>query len=278
MKKIFLIIILLLTAVLVIDSITYMKNYDKSILIYEQMKQEGYELAIPTHMDVFTKQNDYFQDGLFVIVQFIYPLLLIILGCSTFHKKLHSGFFKNIIVRENFKKYINKEIFTSWQASILIPILILITFIFSCVVTKFNFNLNNYLNMTSNIVERKISSEIISMVLMMLNLFIVSLACINVGLVFTKKNKNFIISSMLAYLAIIVYQIGAEIIVGPILSNIFNCNFFANGLTLFNFWYYDSGVTPLNMFIYSILLFIVTFVVLNLTYKSKEDVIIHAEK
>jgi hypothetical protein len=277
MKKIFL-IILLLTAVLVIDSITYMKNYDKSILIYEQMKQEGYELAIPTHMDVFTKQNDYFQDGLFVIVQFIYPLLLIILGCSTFHKKLHSGFFKNIIVRENYKKYINKEIFTSFKASILIPILILITFIFSCVVTKFNFNLNNYLSMTSNIVERKISSEIISMVLMTLNLFIVSLACINVGLIFTKKNKNFIISSMLAYLAIIVYQIGAEIIVGPILSKLFNCNFFANGLTLFNFWYYDSGVTPLNMFIYSMILFIVTFVVLNLTYKSKEDVIIHAEK
>jgi hypothetical protein len=83
---------------------------------------------------------------------------------------------------------------------------------------------------------------------------------------------------MLAYLAIIVYQIGAEIIVGPILSKLFNCNFFANGLTLFNFWYYDSGVTPLNMFIYSMILFIVTFVVLNLTYKSKEDVIIHAEK
>jgi hypothetical protein len=204
--------------------------------------------------------------------------LLIILGCSTFHKKLHIGFFKNIIVRENFKKYINKEIFTSFKASILIPILILITFIFSCVVTKFNFNLNNYLSMTSNIVERKISSEIISMVLMTLNLFIVSLACINVGLIFTKKNKNFIISSMLAYLAIIVYQIGAEIIVGPILSKLFNCNFFANGLTLFNFWYYDSGVTPLNMFIYSMILFIVTFVVLNLTYKSKEDVIIHAEK
>lgn len=281
MKKIFLIIILLLTVVLVIDSITYLNNYNNSVQISEKFQQEGHEIQIPSHMDVFTKQNDYFRNGISVIIQFLYPLLLIIIGCVAFHKKIHSGFFKNIIVRENFKKYINVEILKSWKASLLIPLFVVITFLFSCIITQFNFDLNshNSSGMILNVAnERSIASETIKIILMTINLFIVSIACINVGLLFSKKNKNFIVSSVISYLVIIVYQIAAAIIVGPILSNIFNSDFFANGLTLFNFWHYDSGVTAINMFIYAILLLIITSYILKRTYENKENVVINAEK
>lgn len=267
--------------VLVIDSISYINYYNKLMQTYDEMLKQGYELEKPGHIDVFTKLEDYYQNGSFVIIQFIYPLLLIILGTLIFHKKIHSGFFKNVITRQNFKKYLKIEYFNACKASLLIPILILITFVFSCFVTNFNFDLTSLdyggviLNQS---MTRSLFSEVKLMIMMMFNLFIVSLACINIGLVFVKNNKNFIISSILSYLVIIIYQIVVEIIIGPILSDIFNSNFFANGLTLFSFWYYDSGVTPLLMFLYAMLLFVFSFLLVKNTYKDKEDVIIYAEK
>lgn len=281
MKKIFLIVILLLTVVLVIDSISYINNYNELMQTYDEMLQQGYELEKPGHIDVFAKLEDYYQNGSFVIIQFIYPLLLIVLGTLSFHKKIHSGFFKNVITRQKFKKYLKTEYLNSCKSSLLIPILILIAFIFSCFITNFNFNLTSldYGNLISNqSMVRSLSSEVILMIMMTVNLFIVSLACINIGLVFVKNNKNFIVSSIFSYLVIIIYQIVAEIIIGPILSNIFNNNFFANGLTLFSFWYYDTGVTPLGMFLYAVLLFVISFLLAKNTYKDKEDVIIYAEK
>lgn len=281
MKKIFLIMILLLTAVLVIDSIKYIKNYDKLMQTYDTMIQQGYELNKPEHMDVFTKQQEYYQNGNFVIIQFIYPLLLIILGTLEFHKKIHSGFFKDELIRQDFKKYLKKEYLSSCKAALLIPTIILITFAFSCIVTKLNFNLNSldYSSISQpQIVERTLFSEILKTLFTIINLFIVSLACINIGLICTKRNKNFVISSIFAYLLIVIYQVLVEIIIGPILSNVFNNNFFANGLTLFSFWYYDNGTTPYNMFVYAILLFITTYFAFKKVYKNKEDVIIYAEK
>lgn len=281
MKKIFLIVILLLTVLLVIDSISYINDNNKLMQTYEEMVQQGYRLEKPGHVDVFTKLAGYYQNGGFVIVQFIYPLLLIILGTLSLHKKIHSGFFKNILTRQNFKKYLKTEYFNSCKASLLIPILILITFVFSCFITNFNFDLNSldYGSLVSpQPVVRTLSSEVLLVITMTINLFIVSLSCINIGIIFVKNNKNFIVSSILSYLVIIIYQIIAEIIVGPILSNIFNNNFFANGLSLFSFWYYDTGVTSFNMFVYAMFLLIVSFLLVKRTYKNKEDVIIYAEK
>lgn len=281
MKKIFFIIILLLTAVLVMDSIKYLNNYNDLVQLAEKYQQDGHEIGNPHHMDVFTKQMDYFRDGYSVIIQFVYPLLLIVSGCFIFHNKIHSGFFKNVIVREKFEKFINNEIFKSWSVSFLIPILMIIAFIFSCFVTHFNFDLtsNNSSEMfLDNVVNKTIFSEITIILLMTFNLFIVSIACINVGLIFVKKNKNFVISSVIAYLFIIIYQIVVAVIVGPILSDIFKSTFFANGLTLFSFWYYDSGVNFLNMFIYGMTLLLITTCILRFVYKDKENVIINAEK
>ncbi|MFV0274929.1 MAG: hypothetical protein ACK5HL_01655 [Bacilli bacterium] len=148
------------------------RNTLKSLEISKQYIQEGYEMKTPSHMDVFTKQNDYFRNGISVLIQFLYPLLLIIIGCVTFHKKIHSGFFKNIIIRKTFKKFINSEIFKSWKAALLIPLFVVITF-FSCFITQFNFDLSSYNSSKislSVVSEKSIILETVKMILMTINL------------------------------------------------------------------------------------------------------------
>lgn len=279
MKKMFLLMIILILLMLTIDSIIYKCQYNRDIEYAEKLSFNGQSIIV-RHPDVFSKQEGYFKDGITVSIQFVYPLLLIVLGSYMFHKKIHSGFFKNVLARKKYNEYINIEMLKSWSAAFLIPIFIVLSFVFSCIVTNFNFDLMSWqANMfTGAIVNKTVISEILRFTQITINLFVISLVCVNVGLIFARKNKNFILSCVLGYLVIIVYQIIVAVIVGPILSNVFNNDFFANGLTLFNFWYYDSGVTFINMFIYSMILFIITTILFKIIYKDKENVIIDAEK
>lgn len=263
MKKIVGLVILFFMILLIVDSSSYLKNHKEMIKLNEIYQKEGKEIEFQ-HMNVFEKQSEYFRDGKCVLIQFLFPILVIIIGCFSFHENLHSGFFKNIVSRVNFKQYIKKSIFNSWKAAFIIPVFFIISFVFSCLVTNFNFS------------GRQIGLETI--LFMIVNLMIVSVSCINIGLIFSRKNKNFIIMAIFSYLFIIVYQIAMEIIIGPILASILNSLFFANGLTLFSFWYYDSGVTIINMFIYAMVLFCITGFFLKLTYKNMEEVVIDAEK
>lgn len=269
MKKNLIFIILIILSIFIVDNILYNREYKESVEFIQYMQTQGYESEIPKHNSVLGRMEDSYIQGYGVSIQFLLPLFLIIIGCYSFHKKIHSGFFKNVISRKKYSTFINKEILYSWLSVMLIPTLYLIAFLVAMITTNFNFNGQNY-NSNTEIYN--------NFLIVMINLMIVSISCINIGLIFLKKFKNFAVLSIFSYLFIVIYQIFSEIIIGPILSNVFNDNFFANGLTFFSFWRYDSGVTPLKVFIYAMLLFIATTIAVKRIYKNEESLIIYAEK
>ena len=270
MKKFSIIVILLFMVVLAIDSINYLNNYNKQVELVEQLKMEGYTGEGPRHLNVFDKMKDYYNNGALISIQFIYPLLIIIFGCVSFHKKIHNGFFKNITKNKEYKKYINKEIFNSWKSILIIPLFFIIIFLASCIVTNFNFDLQtNSMFQSEFITNGSLFSNFIDILLICINLMLVSIFIVNIGILFVKFNNNFIISCVISYLFLIIYQIVCEIIIVPFLTNITGSYFFANGLTLFNFWHYDTGVTALSMTIYSLLLIAVSLIILKINYHNK---------
>lgn len=277
--KFFLIIIFLILGLLIFDSISYLNEYNKLVEAANFYIQSGYDVDIPEKMNVISKVNDYFRNGSLVIIQYIFPLLLVVCGTYLFHQKFHSGFFKNEIIRGNYSKFKVKELFSSWKSAFLIPIIIFMSFIFALFVCDFNFNaVTNIYDISDNAQIISTNQLVKDLVLRTFNLSIVSIFCINIGIIFSKKNKSFILTAILSYLFIVVYQLLCELIIGPILSKIFNLSFFANGLTLFNFWYYDYGVNWLNMFVYALILVFISTLVIFKIYRNKEDVIIDAEK
>ena len=278
-NKFFLIIFALILIFLIIDSVSYLNEYNEQVEMAEFFAASGYDIDIPEKMNVISKVNDFFRNRSLAMIQYVFPLLVIVCGVYGFHQKIHSGFFKNEVIRKDYKKYKIKELLSSWKAMSLIPLIVLCSFVFALFVCDFDFS--GVIDLYDIAEEGKVitTKELaLDLILRTFNLSIVSIFCINIGIIFSKKNKSFILTTILSYLFIVVYQLLCELVVGPILSNLFNSSFFANGLTMFNFWYYDYGVNWLNMFIYALILVIISTLVVFRIYHNKEDVIIDAEK
>lgn len=274
------IIVIFFLFILGFESYKYLKQFNYYSEMTKQLIEAGNSnLEMPQKEDMFTKTWEFFRNGATSLIQFVYPLIVILVGTITFHSVIQSGFFKDVIARETYKKFYIKQFLNSWSASLLIPLFIILAIIFAGIICDFNVTPSCSMSMiNSECSSLSIKGEIIKLLYTTINLVLASIACINVGLITAKKNKNFALSVILSYLIIIIYQVIVSVIVGPLLYEIFNNNFFANGLTLFSFWYYDDGVNALNMFIYGLVLAIATSYMLYLTYKSKENVVINAEK
>lgn len=277
MKKIFIFITLLFAVCLIIDSKKYLDFYKSHVELAEQLKKEDPEIISPSHFNVPDKMKGYYRDDTASLIQFLFPLFVIMIGCYEFHNKLHSGFIKNAIMKERYTKYIKREIFHAWKAVWFIPTVFLLIFIFSCVVTNFNFsNVNSFFpiqNPTSSMFLK-----LIEQLILCLNLTLVSIACVNVGLLVSKKSEHFLFTVILSYVILVISQVLLEIVIGPILRDLFHSNFFVNNITLFGFWFYGSSATPLMMSMYAFLLIGITSFLLKISYKNKENVIIYAEK
>lgn len=273
-------VIVLFLALALIDSIEYLKQYNYFYEETANLIDSGYtQLKLPSKIDTFSLFWNSITAGKSSIIQFVYPLILVLVGTLSFHSILQSGFFKNIILRKEYSKYMLKGVLNSWKASLLIPVFIIIVLIASMITTDFNFTPSCAMSMINEeCITISNSTRTVDLICKIVNLILFSLSCINIGLIFCKKNNNFILSTIISYIMVIIYQIFVSVILGPLLSKIFNSNFFINGLTMFSFWYYDSSVNALYMFIYGSILFLLTTLILFLTYKKKEDVIINAEK
>lgn len=230
----------------------------------------------------FFKLIEYFYFNCFSsIIQFLFPLIVIILGCRNFHQKLHSGFIKNQIINSGYKKVVLKEYFDSFKKPIIFLLIFLVTnIIVSMLVSKFNFKLISTSNFLAFFDGKTIILNFLTTyTFYIFNLVLLSIIFVNVGLIFSKTNKNFWVSAVISYLIIIVYTVAAEIIIGPMISVYIDDAFFRNGMhIMFSIWGYDNGVTPIKIMIYEYILLFITGIACFLTYRNKESVIIHAEK
>ena len=232
--------------------------------------------------DVYNATIYYFFEGSIRFFQFLLPILVVMAGIQSFSEQFRSGYFKYIMNRKSYKKYMLHEVFHAWKSALIAPILILCSFIMCCFVSGFDLEFPHYdpsiarpgLSLSSTLVP----NPIWNIVSIALNLAILSIACINLGLILYKREKNYYVTLFYSFLVIIAYQIVAEVIVGFQLSEWTGINFFANGVNFFCFWYYDAGTTPLTQFLYSSFLVFVTSIILYFRYRNKEGVIIASEK
>lgn len=232
--------------------------------------------------DVYNATMYYFMEGSISLFQLLMPVFVIMAGIKQFYDKLKSGYFKHEIIRKSYKKYMIKEVLSAWKSSLIAPILILISFIVSCFMNNFDLSFPVYveglpLPIGSSLSHTIVPNPIVNIVTIALNLTLLAIACINVGLILSKKEKSYFLTVILSFLILIAYQIIAEVVIGVNLTDLTGILFFANGVNFFCFWYYD-GTSPLSQFLYGMFLVIITTIILYFVYRKKEGVIIASEK
>lgn len=218
-------------------------------------------------------------------LQLIAPLLIIIIASYTFYRKYKTSFYKNELIRTSYKKYLKDAYLKALKSIWLFPLSLLILFIV-CYLLSGHFNLDKTLSYWSEgsipISISHIRNFVPFIFIYIFNIILNSWFYVNLALIPIKKNFNLVVSNLSSYILFLFCDIFLEVIVGVIIfekylkihhaSNIFN---------LFNYWVYDGiiEVSSLTIFtIYNLGIAIISFIILYIIYRDKEDVIIESEK
>ena len=207
------------------------------------------------------------------------PLFVIIPAIYQFHSKLHSGIIKEYLTRTKYQEYMKKEYVNSIKCSLILPLFVVLLVIFSCIITKstsFGIGVDLYGYLFGSPEKQYADMMGMYIVIYLLNIFIYSIFYINIGLIFSKKYSNLLVSIILSYLAFIGIDIFLEVFLSKFLNLFINFDF-RPIFNLFNIWTYHKVDNIYLTLITSISLVVASFIVLYITYRKKEEVIIASE-
>lgn len=212
-------------------------------------------------------------------IPIISPLFVIIPSIYQFHSELHSGIIKDYLTRMEYKKYMRNRYIKSLKYSLILPLFVILLLILSCIITKsISFgsgaDLYGYLYGSP---EKQYAYMINTFItIYLLNMLLHSIFYVNIGLIFSKKYSNILVSIIISYLSFIGVDIFLEVFLNKILNLFINFNF-SSIFNLFNIWNYYKVENIYSTVIVSVLLVTLSFIVLCFTYRKKEEVIISSE-
>lgn len=210
---------------------------------------------------------------------FIFPFFIPIIVLSPFlyliSREIKNKVVKNYCLRDDYKKYISHIFKVAYKNIFIIPMIVILTFIISYFLSGKNMNTSADFGLNFILPNLSFIDNSIFPILYIVTLFLGMGLYINVGLIILTKNKSFLVSVLESELVIFLIWCFSYIVFGNIF-NVFgiNSNNF-NLLSIYNWAAVD------NMYIYfgiNLFMFLITLIVVIISYKNKEKLIMICEK
>ena len=229
-------------------------------------------------------------------LQLLAPLIIIVASTSKIHSKMKTGFFKNELLRTDYSNWFKKTLKSSLSVIWILPVFVICVFLLCLIETK-NLSFPEMPNCISKIIDGKESLicsgegnmflygsrwiPILSTfsIVFIINIILNSIFYVNLALISCKKNKNIMVSIIVAFLMYIVLNIILEVFIGGLLFaktlNIHNISAF---IGLGEYWCYENQFNIWFLVLYYLFWVLVSYIVLRIVYMNKEKVIIENEK
>ena len=261
----------------------YNNNLEKCQTIYYEQHESYCNQVMNEKIvkrDTLTTMFDIIFEGKILDLSIFGIIIVIFPAIYKFSKKLKSGFFKNELMRLEYKKYIKKSILKTYKYALIFPIFMIFLFIVSYFISG-NFNLEETLKNapgTFFIGDDNMRSMPIFLPLFIINFLFISVFWINISLIVLKKAKNYISTLLISFLVFLSFELLIEILIGQLLPLILpkfkNLYLY---FALFNIWDYKDVN---NLFMKSLIIFIymlISIFIVKKIYKNKEEVILYNE-
>ena len=139
-------------------------------------------------------------DSTLCYLKWLTPLIIIIVSTWNFSRQLRTGYVKNILLRMSYKKYMFTSLLKAWGMSMIIPIF-WIYMLFLCYLITGTFTIDLMATIPCDLFTSAIIyPPAILMLLYIVYLILYSIFCTNLGLIFMKKKRDFIVSTIFAYI------------------------------------------------------------------------------
>lgn len=264
------------------NKIEQQKNYDEMV---NKCKNEE-EYQIQEWCNSYTEGKSVIPDTITVYfyiicnssinyIPWIAPMIIIMISIWNFHKKLHSGYIKNELMRTNYKDCIKEGIIDSLKSAFIFPFVFLFLFLISFMISG-HFNIESFSQMFVN--DIFLNNIPLLMITYFIVMFLHSIFYINLGLVCCKKNRNILVAILIGYLFFIIIAIISEIFIGAFLLRFLGLLKYAPIFNLLDIWLFSEYPSLIFIVLYSVSLVIFSFILLIKTYKDEEEVLICIEK
>ncbi len=212
------------------------------------------------------------------------PVFIILAAIYEFHRKLKSGYIKNILTRMEYKKFLIKSLLKSYRATLLFPIMLVIVFIGAWI-------LSGHLDIQKTIDLDLLQSPLAQyidiipqfLIVYFINFILHGMFWINIGYIIAKRSRNIVVTIVGSLIAYIIVFMFTEIFVGVYFLELGLGIRYASELlnvtnSLWVYYYIDNYIGNLVLsVVYSLSLVIISLLILIRTYRNKEGVIVANE-
>lgn len=230
-------------------------------------------------LDVITLTSEIVENSYFSMLQWIGPLLVIVLIIDLFHKELSSGIFKYYLNRMSYKKFLKRIMFISFRRAWVLPISLIFVFLISCFITGFNFSIHESVKNIAVYDSFKYNNFLVYGLVIVLLLFIISLFYGNLAVLCCKKNKNSLITIILSYVLFIAVDIFILVIVySLIINNLLGFKELTDYFNITGYWFFKGNINYLLVLLIASIISVCSYILLYFSYHNKEKLIYENEK
>lgn len=199
---------------------------------------------------------------------------IIVLSLLQVSKILKTKMFLNYLNRESYLKFIISIIKEAYKSvfPILFSLIILIVYLRLNTNAFINAEVINSIIWSKNLVSNNVPFIVIYLIKVLIYLAIY----VNISLLVVRKNNNYLIAIISSLLTIIGMQLFLEIFIQKLLFKITNISFLGT-FNILNIFSFNEDFGLIGTFLFPILLYLLSWILLILFYKDKEKLIVDCE-
>lgn len=230
-------------------------------------------------LDAITVTCEIVENTFFSNLQIFSPLIILIVVIGTVHSEFSSGNFENYLLRDEYKKYLRKTYKIAPISALLMPLALILVFLFSCMLTKFNFDTSLVSDSLAVYSKWKYEHFILYGFIICIIQFLISLLYANIGLMCVKRNKNLLVAIIMSYLMVILTYIFIYIILYSfILNKLLGFKEMSEYFNIIGYWFFDDNGKFIIVVALSFIFQFISFLILQRTYANKERLVMSYEK
>ena len=218
--------------------------------------------------------SEFFAEENFLFPFFI-PVIVLLPFIYLISKESKNKMVKNYILRNKYDEYIKYIFSMAYKNIFTIPVIVLITFLISYILSGGNINPKADIGMHYILPNISFLNNPLFIPIYILTLFLGVGLYINIGLIILSKNKNFIVSILESELVIFLVWAFVFIIFGNIFKHI-GVN--SSNFNLLSIYEWEEINNMYLYFALNLLLFILSYFVAKYSFKNKEKLILMCEK